>query len=139
MPEEELESEELEKEVKPVEKKSYRWPAYSKNIKQFEIWTVEWRNNPNDVKHAVIVQGNALNEASPMTFLVCPLSKYYPHIRHWFLRQYIDLQDKGRYTILVDNITTISAEALLDRIDILHLEEQQRLRRNISLILGFTI
>ncbi|MBT9485634.1 MAG: hypothetical protein IV095_14050, partial [Sediminibacterium sp.] len=46
---------------------------------------------------------------------------------------------KGRYTILVDNITTISAQALLDRIDILKLEEQQRIRRNISLILGFTI
>lgn len=136
---EELEREELEKEVKPVEKKAYRWPAYGKNIKQFEIWTVEWRNNPNDVKHAVIVQGNALNEADPMTFLVCPLSKCYPYRKHWFLRQYIDVEDKGRYTILVDNITTISAQALLDRIDILKLEEQQRIRRNISLILGFNI
>ncbi|MBT9485678.1 hypothetical protein [Sediminibacterium sp.] len=65
---EELKSEELEKEVKPVEKKAYRWPAYGKNIKQFEIWTVEWRNNPNDVKHAVIVQGNALNEKADIQF-----------------------------------------------------------------------
>lgn len=88
-------------------KKNYSFFHSKKEIKQYEIWTVEWRI---EVNH-----------------------------RFWILRLYAGVKGFGEYEILIDQITTVSGEALVEKVDELSDNQRIQLRRNLGLVLGFTI
>ncbi|BDQ13306.1 hypothetical protein [Sediminibacterium sp. TEGAF015] len=46
--------------------KTYEWPAFDLKVKQYEIWAVEWKNNPRNIRLVLIVQGNHLNDTDQL-------------------------------------------------------------------------
>jgi len=119
-------------------KKNYSIFTSNIEIKQYEIWKVEWRNNPNNIQLVVIVQTNYLNNAKHFSYIVCPLVVRDMN-RFWILRLYAGVKGFGEYEILIDQITTVSGEALLERIDVLNDDQRIQLRRNLGIVLGFTL
>ena len=119
-------------------KKNYSFFHSKKEIKQYEIWTVEWRNNPDNIQLVVIVQSNYLNNAKHFSYIVCPLVVIGNH-RFWILRLYAGVKGFGEYEILIDQITTVSGEALVEKVDELSDKQRIQLRRNLGIVLGFTI
>ncbi|OYY99720.1 MAG: hypothetical protein B7Y37_13410 [Sphingobacteriia bacterium 28-36-52] len=119
-------------------KKNYSFFTSDKEIKQYEIWKVEWRNNPNNIQLVVIVQTNYLNNIKHFSYIVCPLVVKDLH-RFWILRLWLNVKGFGSYEILIDQITSVSGEALLERIDELNDDQRIQLRRNLGIVLGFTL
>lgn len=121
----------------PVEK-NYSSCRTNKDIKQYEIWKVEWKNNPKNIKLVVIVQTNYLNIHKHASYIVCPLVPQ-DVFHYWILRLRIYLSGAGRFEILVDQITTVSGQALIERVNVLPDDIRIKLRRNLCVVLGFSI
>ncbi len=121
----------------PVEK-NYSSCRTNKDIKQYEIWKVEWRNNPKNIKLVVIVQTNYLNMHKHASYLVCPLVPQ-DVFHYWILRLRMYLRGAGSFEILVDQITTVSGQALIERVNVLPDDIRIKLRRNLCVVLGFSI
>src|SRR3989339_608150 len=121
----------------PVEK-NYSSCRTNKDIKQYEIWKVEWRNNPKNIKLVVIVQTNYLNIHKHASYIVCPLVPE-DVFHYWILRLRIYLSGAGRFEILVDQITTVSGQALIERVNVLPDDLRIKLLRNLCVVLGFSI
>ena len=98
----------------PIEKNYSRYTS-KKDIKQYEIWKVEWRNNPKNIKLVVIVQTNYLNNEKHASYIVCPLVPE-DVFQYWILRIRIYVKGFRSCEILVDQITTVSGEALIERV-----------------------
>ena len=118
--------------------KTYEWPNYVQVAKQYEIWAVEWRNNPQNIKLVVIVQSDYMNTKNPVSALVCPLSKMFTP-RCFVLRMSTYVYDFGEFTVLIDQVTAINTEALIKNVGELDFEEKRKLRRNLALVMGFMI
>lgn len=121
----------------PVEK-NYSSCRTNKDIKQYEIWTVEWRNNPKNIKLVVIVQTNYLNNQKHASYIVCPLVPQ-DVFQYWILRIRFYVRGFGSREILVDQITTVSGQALIECVEILPDDLRLKLRRNLCVVLGFSI
>jgi hypothetical protein len=132
-----INNQETNQNAEPVEK-NYSSCRTNKNIKQYEIWKVEWRNNPKNIKLVVIVQTNYLNNHKHASYLVCPLVPE-DVFHYWILRLRIYLPGAGRFEILVDQITTVSGQALIERVNVLPDDIRIKLRRNLCVVLGFSI
>ena len=96
--------------------KSYEWPAFDLKVKQYEVWAVEWKNNPRNIRLVVIVQGNHLNDTDPVCVIVCPLSSQFTP-RCWLLRMYIYVWGIGE----------------------LDTDQLKKFRRNLAIVLGFML
>lgn len=118
--------------------KTYLWPVYNLKVKQYEIWAVEWNNNPRNIRLVLIIQGNHLNDAEPVSYIVCPLSKQITP-RCFLLRMNAYLWGIGGYTILINQVYTLNAETLVKKVGQLNEEELKKMRRNIALVMGFMI
>lgn len=118
--------------------KTYLWPVFNLKVKQYEIWEVEWNNNPRNIKLVLIIQGNHLNEATPVSYIVCPLSKEFTP-RCFLLRMNIYVWGVGSYTVLINQVYTLNAETLVKKVGQLNEEELKKMRRNIALVMGFMI
>lgn len=118
--------------------KNYSSCRTNKDIKQYEIWKVEWRNNPKNIKLVVIVQTNYLNIHKHASYIVCPLVPQ-DVFHYWILRLRIYLRGAGSFEILVDQITTVSGQALIERVNVLPDDLRIKLRRNLCVVLGFSI
>lgn len=118
--------------------KNYSSCRTNKDIKQYEIWKVEWKNNPKNIKLVVIVQTNYLNMHKHASYLVCPLVPQ-DVFHYWILRLRIYLRGAGSFEILVDQITTVSGQALIERVNVLPDDIRIKLRRNLCVVLGFSI
>lgn len=121
----------------PIEKNYSRYTSI-KDIKQYEIWKVEWRNNPKNIKLVVIVQTNYLNNEKHASYIVCPLVPE-DVFQYWILRIRIYVSGFRTCEILVDQITTVSGEALIERVGVLPDDILKKLRRNLCVVLGFSI
>ena len=121
----------------PVEK-NYSSCRTNKDIKQYEIWKVEWRNNPKNIKLVVIVQTNYLNIHKHASYIVCPLVPE-DVFQYWILRIRFYVRGFGSREILVDQITTVSGQALIERVNVLPDDLRIKLRRNLCVVLGFSI
>jgi len=119
-------------------KKKYSFYTSKKDVRQYEIWKVEWRNNPDNIKLVVIIQTNYLNLAMHYSYIVCPLviRDMYPF---WILRLQVGVNGVGSSEILIDQIATVSGEALVEKVDELSDQQRGQLRRNLGIVLGFTI
>ncbi len=118
--------------------KTYEWPAFDLKVKQYEIWAVEWKNNPRNIRLVLIVQGNHLNDTDPVCVIVCPLSSQFTP-RCWLLRMYIYVWGIGEFTILINQVYTINAQSLVKKVGELDTDQLKKLRRNLAIILGFMI
>ena len=121
-----------------IEPKNYTFYTTEKEVKQFDIWKVEWKNNPKNIQLAVIVQTNYLNMAYHASFVVCPIVDLCM-FRFWLLRIIVPIKNHGYREIVLDQVCTISGQALVERVDILSNADRQKLRRNLCIIMGFTI
>lgn len=121
-----------------IEPKNYTLYTTEKDVKQYDIWKVEWKNNPKNIQLAVIVQTNYLNMAHHASFVVCPMVDLYM-FRFWFLRVIVSVKNYGYREIVLDQICTVSGQALIERVDILSNDDRQKFRRNLCIIMGFTI
>jgi hypothetical protein len=84
------------------------------------------------------IENNQKTNQKHASYIVCPLVPE-DVFQYWILRLRIYLRGAGNFEILVDQITTVSGQALIERIEMLPDDIRIKLRRNLYVVLGFTI
>ena len=79
-----------------------------------------------------------VNNQKHASYIVCPLVPQ-DVFQYWILRIRFYVRGFGNREILVDQITTVSGQALIECVEILPDDLRIKLRRNLCVVLGFSI